>query len=321
MRKIGIAFVPVILILLTDMQKGASQDFSSYDQKVPGSDMVIKMMPVKGGTFRMGSEGADKLSRPDEKPATDVTVSSFWMGAYEITHDIFDVFFRDDATPVGTQVDALTRPTPQYIDLSWGMGKSGGFPVNSMSQDGALMFCRWLYKNTGIFYRIPTEAEWEYACRAGSNSVYPFGDNPKELGKYAWFKKNSKNKYHKVGEKLPNALGLYDMLGNVAEWTLDQYDEDYFKKLGANAVDPVVAPGARYPRSIRGGSYLDGEADLRSASRKHSESSWNKRDPQIPKSRWWLTDGMFVGFRILRPEKQPTAAEAEAFYNKYLNID
>lgn len=319
MRKLGLVCILINLTFITRAQNGVPQDFSTYDQKVPGSQLNIKMVPVKGGTFMMGSNAADKAKLPDELPATNVTVSSFWMGAYEITHDIFDIFFRDENTAVGTQVDAVTRPTPQYIDLSWGMGKTGGYPVNSMSQDAALMFCRWLYKNTGIFYRLPTEAEWEYACRAGSTTIYPFGDNPKDLGKYAWYQKNSKEKYHKVGEKLPNALGLYDMLGNVSEWTLDQYDEKYFEKLGSNAVDPLIPPTTRYPRSLKGGSYLDDAEALRSASRQHSVSSWNKRDPQIPRSRWWLTDGMFVGFRIVRPEKQPSQQEAIAFYNKYLN--
>ena len=266
----------------------------------------------------MGSPENDKNKKLNETPQKKVTIEPLWMGAFEITHDIFDVFFRDVDTPVGSEVDAVTRPTPQYIDLSWGMRKTGGFPVNSMSQDAALMFCRWLYKKTGVFYRLPSEAEWEYACRAGSTTVYPFGDDPKELSKYAWFKGNSKNKYQKVGQKEPNAWGLYDMLGNVSEWTLDQYDEKYFEKIGDDAKEPVIPPGARYPRSVRGGSYLDAPENLRSASRQHSEPSWNKRDPQIPRSRWWLTDAMFVGFRIVRPQQQPTAEEANTFYDKYL---
>lgn len=319
-RKFGLAGFLINLTFITYAQNDAQQPFDAYNQKVPGTQLSIKMVPVKGGAFMMGSAASAKLKEPDETPAKNVTVSSFWMGAYEISHDIFDAFFRDESTPVGTQVDVVTRPTPQYIDLSWGMGKTGGYPVNSMSQDAALMFCRWLYKKTGIFYRLPTEAEWEYACGAGSTTAYPFGDNVKDLGKYAWYKKNSKGKYHKVGEKLPNAFGLYDMLGNVAEWTLDQYDEKYFERLGENPADPLVSPATRYPRSIRGGSYLDDESGLRTANRQHSEAAWNKRDPQIPKSRWWLTDGMFVGFRIVRPAKQPSAKEAEIFYNKYLNI-
>ena len=187
-----------------------------------------------------------------------------------------------------------------------------------MSQDAELLFCHWLYKDTGIFFRLPTEAEWEYACRAGTTTIYPFGDNGKELGKYAWFNGNSKNKFHKVAQKLPNAWGLYDMLGNVSEWTLDQYDENYLTQLAEKAVDPLVPPSTRYPRSVRGGSYLDEASALRPVARQHSEASWNKRDPQVPKSRWWLTDAMFVGFRLVRPSKQPSAEEAEQFYKQYL---
>lgn len=321
MRKPGITVALIILTFVVNAQNnGSQQDFKAYDQKVPGSQFNIKMVPIPAGSFTMGAGVNDKAKQPDESPAKKVNIEAFWMGAYEVTHDIFDIFFRDEATSVGSAVDAVTRPTPQYIDLSWGMGKTGGFPVNSMSQDAAMMFCKWLYKKTGVFYRLPSEAEWEYACRAGSTTTYPFGDDVKELGKYAWYKGNSKSKYQKVGQKQPNAWGLYDILGNVSEWTLDQYDERYFDKFSDNASQPVIAPAKRYPKSIRGGSYLDGAELLRSSSRQHSEPSWNKRDPQIPKSRWWLTDAMFVGFRIIRPVKQPSAEEAEAFYNKYLKI-
>lgn len=320
MRKTGITSILFLLASIGYAQPGNNTDFKAYDQQVPGSKFNIKMVPIPAGSFAMGSPETDKARKADEGPVRKVNIGAFWMASFEITHDIFDIFFRDEAISVGSGVDAVTRPTPQYIDLSWGMGKTGGYPVNSMSQDAAMMFCRWLYKKTGIFYRLPSEAEWEYACRAGSTSVYPFGDNPKELGKYAWFKGNSKNKYQKVGQKLPNAWGLYDMLGNVSEWTLDQYDEKYFELVKDNSTQPVITPSKRYPKSVRGGSYLDDATALRSASRQHSEPSWNKRDPQIPRSRWWLTDAMFVGFRIIRPLQQPSKEEAEAFYDKYLKL-
>lgn len=238
------------------------------------------------------------------------------MGAFEVTHDQFGIFFKNETFSQGSKVDAVTRPTPQYIDLSWNMGKDGGFPVNSMSVDGALMFCRWLYQQTGIFYRLPTEAEWEYACRAGTKSAYFFGEDPSKLSDYAWFKTNSNKKYQKTGQKKPNPWGLYDILGNLGEWTMDQYSDKYFDTV--NTSDPKVVPSSRYPRSVRGGSYMDDAPSLRSAARSHSEPSWNKRDPQVPKSRWWLTDGMFVGFRIIRPLQQPSPEEAEKFYTLYL---
>ncbi len=318
MRKKGLKVLLSVIVFNLVAQQGKSQDFSPYEQKVPKSSYNIKMVPIKAGSFTMGASATDKSGKANETPSKKLNIDAFWMGALEITHDIFDVFFRDEGTPVGSEVDAVTRPTPQYIDLSWGMGKTGGYPVNSMSQDAALMFCRWLYKKTGVFYRLPSEAEWEYACRAGATTVYPFGDNPKDLDKYAWYKSNSKNKYQKVGQKEPNAWGLYDMLGNVSEWTLDQYDEKYFEKQKDGGKASVIPPGKRYPRSVRGGSFQDTPDLLRSSSRQHSAPDWNRRDPQIPRSRWWLTDAMFVGFRIVRPQQQPSAAEAEAFYDKYL---
>ena len=276
------------------------------------------MVPVPAGTFRMGSAAQDKSAQKGEGPQRNVQLSPFWMGAYEVTYDEFAAYMQDEATTQNSKVDAVTRPSQPYIDLTLGMGKGGGFPANSMQQYGALMFCRWLYEKTGTFYRLPTEAEWEYAARAGAATVYPFGNDAKELGKYAWYKGNSGGKYHKVGEKAPNAWGLYDMLGNVAEWTLDQYDEAYFAKTTDGAADPLILPTSRHPRTVRGGNYDNDAAALRPAARLESDPVWNRRDPQIPRSRWWNADAPFVGFRIVRPVKQPTKEEAEAFFKLYL---
>ena len=296
----------------------AQNDFSSYDQNIPGSLLKYKMIPIPRGEFLMGSPETEKGRKKDEGPQRTVTISSFWMGAFEVTHDQFDIFFKDETILQNSNLDAVTRPTAQYIDLSWGMGREGGYPVNSMSQGAALMFCKWLYQKTGIFYRLPTEAEWEYACRAGSNNSYFFGANENELDQYAWYKENSGNKYHKVGQKKANAFGLYDMLGNVSEWTMDQYDSSYFMKIDNGAIDPVQPPLSRYPKTLKGGSFLGDKPELRPANRLQSEASWNRRDPQIPKSRWWLTDAMDVGFRIVRPLKQPTKEEVKEFYALYL---
>jgi formylglycine-generating enzyme required for sulfatase activity len=165
---------------------------------------------------------------------------------------------------------------------------------------------------------LPTEAEWEYACRAGSSTIYPFGDNPRELDKYAWYASNSGGHYHPVGQLKPNQWGLYDMLGNVGEWALDQYDERFYAGLSDTSVSPVRLPSARNPRTVRGGTYMDDAKEVRSANRIKSDPVWNRRDPQIPKSRWWNADAPFIGFRILRPVKQPSPEEAEAFFALYL---
>jgi formylglycine-generating enzyme required for sulfatase activity len=297
-------------------QTNSSSAFAPYDQNIPGSSISFSMVPVQAGSFNMGSP-ASEGRKATEGPVKKVQLDAFWMGAKEVTYDEFLLFFNDENIPRETEVDAVTRPTPQYIDLSWGMGKQGGFPVNSMSQYTAMMYCRWLYNKTGTFYRLPTEAEWEYACRAGSTGTYFFGNDAKQLSDYAWFADNSNKKYQKTGQKKPNAWGLYDMLGNVGEWTLDQYRDDYFTAIGDAPVNPMIAPTETYPRAVRGGGYLDKPEALRCASRQPSDAAWNKRDPQMPKSKWWLTDAMAVGFRIVRPAKAPTAEEAEAFYKKY----
>lgn len=295
-----------------------SSNFESYETTIPGSSVAFKMLPVPEGQFLMGSPDKEPGRNSDEGPQKNIKISAFWMGRYEVTYDEFLLFFNDESTSRNSEVDGVTRPTPQYIDLSWGMGKAGGFPVNSMSQRTALMYCRWLYKKTGVFYRLPTEAEWEYACRAGSNTAYYFGNDVKQLKDHAWLAANSKNKYQKVGQKKPNAWGLYDMIGNVAEWTLDQYNEKALAQLTDGATDPTLSQEDVYPKVVRGGGYLDKPEAGRSAARSKSDPSWNKRDPQIPKSKWWLTDGMQVGFRLVRPLKAPAAEEAEAFYKKYL---
>ena len=117
--------------------------------------------------------------------------------------------------------------------MSFGMGKDG-FPAIAMTQHGANKFCQWLSAKTGHFYRLPTEAEWEYAARAGTTTTYFWGNDGSKLGQYAWYADNSDFKYQKVGKKKPNPWGLYDIYGNVTEWVLDQYKE---KKPG----DPTIA--------------------------------------------------------------------------------
>jgi formylglycine-generating enzyme required for sulfatase activity len=316
-KTIFLLFITLCNLHRTAAQTG-SADFKPYQQTIPGTTVQFAMVPIQGGTFKMGSPASDKGAQASEGPQRTVTISPFWMGAHEVTHDAFDQFFKDEGTSQNSKVDAITRPSPQYIDLSWGMGKEGGFPANSMQQLTAVMYCRWLYGKTGVFYRLPTEAEWEYAARAGTTTVYPFGNDAKELGKYAWHEGNSNGAYHKVGELQPNQWGLYDMLGNVGEWTLDQYDAEYFTKLSDGATDPYTTPASRHPRAVRGGSFQHDATFSRPANRLSWDPEWNRRDPQIPKSRWWLTDAAFVGFRLVRPVKQPGKEEVETFFKTHL---
>jgi formylglycine-generating enzyme required for sulfatase activity len=248
-----------------------------------------------------------------------VRLDSFWMGVQEVTYDEFIVFYQreydTDASAHPDRVytaDAVTRPSPQYIDYTYGMGKSG-FPAVSMTQQAALRYCRWLYDKTGVFYRLPTEAEWEYACRAGRAPEVAAG----ELERYAWFFENAFERYHEVGRKEPNAWGLYDMLGNVAEWTLDDYQETYLEQLeGSPADNPWFVPQRRHSRTVRGGSYDSPSGQCSCTFREKSNPRWQARDPQIPKSLWWNPDAPFVGFRIVRPLFQPSPSAVEDFFRQ-----
>ncbi|MEO7530472.1 MAG: formylglycine-generating enzyme family protein, partial [Sediminibacterium sp.] len=248
------------------LAQNTADNFSIYQQNIPGSALSFKMVPIKRGDFLMGSAVTEKNHFADESPQKKIHLSAFWMGAYEVTRDEFDVFLKDENTSQNVEVDAITRPSPQYIDLSYGMGKEGGYPANSMSQFGALMYCRWLYQKTGIFYRLPTEAEWEYACRAGTTTSYFFGNDSTQLDQYAWYDKNSAEKFHKTGEKLANPWGLYDILGNVMEWTLDHYEANRYNTIAST--DPMVAFNPiRYPKVLRGGGFAATAGELRSAKR------------------------------------------------------
>lgn len=296
-----------------------TDSFTAYEQKIEGTNVSFKMVPVAGGSFVMGSQASEKGAQADEGPAVKVIVDSFWMEEHEVTYDEY-VLFADEQADKDPKPDAISRPSPPYIDFTLGMGKAGGFPANSMSQYAALMYCKWLYKKTGVFYRLPTEAEWEYAARAGAETTYFFGSNDAQLGDYAWYAANSSNKYHAVKQKKPNAWGLYDMLGNVAEWTLDQYKQNYFEEIKAGTDEPWIKPTAKHPITLKGGTFKDEADKLRCAARLKSDLKWNARDPQIPRSKWWNADAPFIGFRIVRPVKQPSPAEAEQFYTQLLSL-
>jgi formylglycine-generating enzyme required for sulfatase activity len=161
-------------------------------------------------------------------------------------------------------------------------------------------YCRWLSAKTGRAYRLPTEAEWEYAARAGTTTPYSFG-GAAQLDAHAWYTANSGGHPHPVGGKAANKWGLHDMHGNVAEWCLDQYEAGAYGQLTPGTIGPVRLPGdRRYPHVARGGSWDDDASRLRSAARRASNPEWNRRDPQSPQSIWWFTDATFVGFRVVR---------------------
>jgi formylglycine-generating enzyme required for sulfatase activity len=294
-----------------------------YNEKLD-ADVQLGLVPIPAGTFKMGSPPGEKERKADEGPQVQVKIEPFWMGKYEITWSQYELWGMglDKQRRAAKQIaptswdktaDALAIPTKPYSDMTFGMGKEG-YPAICMTQFAAKMYCKWLSAKTGHYYRLPTEAEWEYACRAGTSTAYSFGDNPEKLDQYAWYSDNSDEKYHKVGKKKPNPWGLYDMHGNVAEWCVDQYYPDRYKQLGDKPVeDPVTGVTKAYPQVARGGAWTDEVPLLRSAARRASSKDWKAQDPQIPKSIWYYTDAQFVGFRVVRPLRVPSPEEAARY--------
>ena len=180
-----------------------------YTETIGSSDVTFQMVPIPGGTFWRGSPDDEADRRDDEGPRHEVTIEPFWMGRCEVTWDEYNLWagvvdglptddigdpgseFDDPARRKMEQIaDAITRPTKPYSDVTHGMGKSG-YPAFGMTQLAARLYCKWLCAKTGRYYRLPTEAEWEYAGRAGTTTAYSFGDDPGQLEDYAWFFDNA----------------------------------------------------------------------------------------------------------------------------------
>jgi formylglycine-generating enzyme required for sulfatase activity len=307
-------------------------DMKEYTELIEHTDCKIEMVPIKGGEFLMGSPADEPGRNEDEGPQHKVKVAPFWMGKYELRWDAFEVWMFDRDIQLRKQVKKvaenerdkaaleyqISQPTEPYQDMSFGMGKEDT-PAICMTQFAARVYCMWLTEKTGRYYRLPTEAEWEYAWRAGTTTAYSFGDDPAKLDEFGWFYDNSTEEaYHKVGLKKPNPWGLYDMHGNVAEWVLDELIPDYYGKFKTGVADNPLAIATKiFPTVVRGGSWMADPEQCRSAARAGSDPSWQAHDPQIPKSMWYHTDAKHVGFRVIRPLVEPTAEERAAKWDKF----
>ena len=329
--KAVIAAIHAHLVKTAAAEAAKFQNYRGQVSKEVGFDMIA----IPGGEFMMGSPDSEPGRKPNEGPRHKVKVDGFWMGKTEVTWNEYELFqfpalekgnnisterinrelqvMVAFPTPpgggnpyVGKEADAVTRPTTPYVEMSFGMGKDG-FPAISMTHYAAIAYTRWLSAKTGHFYRLATEAEWEYAARAGTDTTYYWGNDAAAAGENAWYFDNADGKYQKVGSKKPNAFGLHDMLGNVTEWVYDGYKADAYATAGDN--NPVVPGFAEYPHVARGGSWDDGVEALRCAARHFSEPAWKMRDPQLPKSKFYLTDAQFLGFRIVRSAKVPETPE------------
>lgn len=319
--KMKIKSIGIFYLFLGSITTIYGQKASNYIQSMPGVDVEFEMVAIPAGSYQMGSPKDEVGRKKDEGPIREIEVEGFWMSKFEVTWELYNLFIEraiDDieneakGSEVDLRPDAISGATTPYVDMSLGMGRKEGYPAVNITQRAASNFCEWLSAITGHYYRLPTEAEWEYAARAGSDGPYYFGDDPSELGEYAWFNANSEETYHKVGTKKPNPWGLYDIYGNVAEWTLDQYNENGY----ADAKLPFEPVVNEYPIALRGGSFKDGPQELRSASRLASNPIWKQRDPQFPRSKWWFTDAGFVGFRIVRPMTPPAPENYDRYWIK-----
>jgi formylglycine-generating enzyme required for sulfatase activity len=253
-------------------------ELAPFTELISGTTVTFEMLPIPAGTVTI-APGADGEAEPQE-----VEVGPFWMAETETTWDLYDIFMYEldnpDREPSPT-ADAVSRPSRPYIPPDRGFGHAG-YPAISMTRMGAEEFCRWLSAKTGRRYRLPTEPEWIHAA-GPAGSTWFFGDDVAQLDEVAWHARNSRDSTHPVGEKAPNPHGLRDVYGNAGEWIA--------------AATGDASGGGR--RSILGGSFLDEPADCATRSRHEQDRSWNSTDPQIPKSPWWLSDGSFVGFRVV----------------------
>ncbi len=306
-----------------------------YTATIPGTKATYEMVPIPGGTFTIGSPEDEADRGDDEGPQVTIEVEPFWMSKYEVTWseykpfmqltDAFALFEKHEMRAItdDNKSDVITSPSNLYdASFTFGQGEDPRQPAITMTQYAAKQYTKWLSKLTGQFYRLPSEAEWEYAARAGTKTAFSFGDDVDELDDYGWHYDNADDTTHKVGEKKPNPWGLYDMHGNVKEWTLDFYAEDWYGQhegKTVQAADFINWPTELYPRVLRGGSWDTDPDRLRSAAREQSDDeSWKEYDPNVPKSPWWFASdySQDVGMRIIRPLKAPETTEGKEKYWK-----
>ncbi|MDD4777663.1 MAG: SUMF1/EgtB/PvdO family nonheme iron enzyme [Fermentimonas sp.] len=301
--------------------------FTDFREQIPGTPISFNMIAIDGGTFKMGSPEKEPFRNPDESPQHEVTVSPFFMAEVETTWDQYWAFYAETMSEGRTPpevvyennlnalgVDAISGPTPPfgYPDQGWGQGDR---PAITMTHYAAETYCKWLSEKTGKKYRLPTEAEWEYAARGGRETPYFFSGSPKEfsdqgfmrnifkpktdsISSYVIYDNNSNGRTQLPSEVFPNPFGLKNMLGNVLEYTADKYDPEAYSKRSGTTIDPIVTEGEEWV--VRGGNYTSDAADVRSASRFHTHhDDWMRTDPQQPKSIWWYSDIKGIGFRVV----------------------
>jgi formylglycine-generating enzyme required for sulfatase activity len=295
--------------------------FASFTEKIPGTDVSFDMVAIPGGEFQMGSPKKEFGRKADEGPVHPVKVSRFFMAKTEVSWDEYLEFFRATASQGRKEaeeledVDAISGPTPPWgaPDQGWGKGTR---PAITMSWKAANVYCMWLSKVTGKKYRLPTEAEWEYAARGGTSTPYFFGGDAKKytsegflkkvlgtdtstIQSFVVYKQNSQAQSMEPASVKENPYGLQNMLGNVYEFCSDYYSPKAYSGDRKLAVDPK-GPKKGIEHVIRGGSFKSDAKDVRIASRDFTKTkAWLVTDPQMPKSVWWYSDCVDIGFRVV----------------------
>ncbi len=311
---------------------GTTDGFQNFTEYIPGSSVSFDMIAIPGGTFQMGSPENEPFRRPDEGPLREVGVDSFFMARIEVSWNEYLAFFTQtgaqgktadaylNVTPV--DVDAISGPTPPWGAPDQGWGK-GSLPAITMTHHAAEVYCQWLTKITGKTYRLPTEAEWEYAARGGTGTAFFFEGDPERyvrkgirnrlfgidttvINSYVVYAENSAGRYAAPGAARENPFGLIHMLGNVAEFCSDWYAADAYARYPEGILRNPTGPPEGEEHVIRGGSFKDGAEKVRCASRDHTRTvAWLKTDPQMPKSIWWYSDCTYVGFRVVCTYERP----------------
>ncbi|MCL3779666.1 hypothetical protein EMN47_04595 [Prolixibacteraceae bacterium JC049] len=298
-------------------------EFKNYTEFIPGSSVSFNMKAIPAGEFEIGSTKDDSFSEKDEYPKKKVKLSRFFMAEVEVSWDEFLAWFnqtssegRKEGDAKTEEVDAFSGATPPWgaPDQGWGKGTR---PAITMSHHAAVMYCKWLSAVTGKNYRLPTEAEWEYAARAGSKTAYFFEGDPKDysnqttwnkifgadttfIARYVIYDVNSNSKTQDPSAVKANPFGLKNMLGNVAEFCSDWYASNAYAKYPKGEVLNPKGPKKGREHVVRGGSFKDDAGLVRVANRDYTKTkAWLKTDPQVPKSIWWYSDAVHVGFRVV----------------------
>ena len=222
-----------------------------FTEKI-SNGVTLEMVSLPAGEFLMGSPDSDSDAHDDEKPQHPVKVNSFAIGKYPVTQ---------------AQYEAVMGTNPSHFKNNSWFKNNLQNPVEQVSWNDAQAFCQKLSQITGKTYRLPTEAEWEYACRAGTTTRYYFGDDASQLGDYAWYSANSQSKTHPVGQKRPNAWGLYDMSGNVWEWCEDDWHDNYIGAPTDGSAWLINNDNRSHLKCLRGGSWFESPNLCRSAYR------------------------------------------------------